>query len=184
MVYVKSKGYRVIGVGLLSAVCVFGGFGSVGTFDGSGERGLFGSSVAEAASKTVSINEAISSREKKLKYHEERKAHYRKQMKVASDRVKEWKKRYEDAKKRYDIALVKYKKNSTSKVAKDHLAKAKRDLDTAKSKLADSERYSKESRSNYKKHADRVVELKKEIEHYKDMKKRGVTKVVEDEPVW
>lgn len=180
----KSKGYRVIGVGLLSAVCVFGGFGSVGTFDGSGERGLFGSRVVEAASKTVSIDEAISSREKKLKYHEERKVPYGKQVKVAGDRLVESKKRYAQAKTKYDIALTKYKKNPKSKVAKDHLAKAKRELDDAKRKLDYSAKYYWDTKANYKKHADRVVELKKEIEHYKDMKKRGVTRVVEDEPVW
>lgn len=180
----KSKGYRVIGVGLLSAVCVFGGFGSVGTFDGSGERGLFGSRVVEAASKTVSIDEAISSREKKLKYHEERKVHYGKQVKVAGDRLVESKKRYVDAQRNYEIALVKYKNNPTSKVAKDHLDRAKRELDDAKRKLDYSEKYYKESKVNYKKHADRVVELKKEIEHYKLMKKRGVTRVVENSPVW
>ena len=179
----KGRVDRVIGVGLLSAVCVFGGFGSVGVSTGD-VGSVFGVTEVSAASKRVSIDYAISSRENRLKYHEGRAVHYKKQIGVASKRVVESKKRYVEAKKRYDVALVKYKKNPTSKVAKDHLAKAKRELDDAKRKLDYSEKYYADSKANYKKHADRVVVLKREIEYYKDMKKRGVKTVVEKEEVW
>lgn len=180
----KSKGYRMIGVGLLSAVCVFGGFGSVGTFDRSGERGVFGSSVVEAASRTVTIDVAISSREKRLKYHETKKVYYGERLNRASHQLAASKKRYVDAKRNYEIALVKYKNNPTSKVAKDHVAKAKREFDMAKRKLDYSTKYFNDAKDSYRKHSDRIEVLKKEIEHYKLMKKQGVTRVVENSPVW